>query len=112
MPSKQVLQIFEDLKALHIAKDGDYAGEEPLSNFKRCEAFGVPAWKGALIRLSDKYSRLVSLVGKNGEHAVKGEGLEDTLMDLAVYAIITLALMQPKPLSNNRKEEPYGTGLR
>lgn len=98
MASQKVLEIFDNLKELHIAKDSDYAGEQSLSNFKRCEAFGIPAWKGCLIRLSDKYSRLVSLVGKDGTHAVEGESLEDTLMDLSAYAAITLALLrQNKP---------------
>jgi len=94
MASEVVLKIFDELKALHEAKDADYAGGEPLSNFRRCEQFGVPAWKGALIRMSDKWSRLVSLAQKDGEHAVVGEGLEDTLKDLAVYAVIVMALMQ------------------
>lgn len=92
MADETVLKIFDELKDLHKAKDADYAGEVPLSNFRRCEQFGIPAWKGCLIRMSDKYSRLVSLVGKDCEHAVKGESLDDSLKDLAVYSIITLAL--------------------
>ena len=94
MANKRVLELFKELQELHEAKDSDYAGKEPLSNFKRCEDFGVPAWKGTLIRMSDKWSRLLSLVGKDGNHAVKGEGLDDTLRDLAVYAIITLVLLE------------------
>jgi len=97
MADETVLKIFDDLKELHIAKDADYAGDEPLSNFRRCEAFGIPAWKGCLVRMADKYSRLVSLVGKDGAHEVPGEGIEDTLKDLAVYSILVLALME-RPL--------------
>ena len=93
MADPEVLRIFDGLKKLHEQKDADYAGGEPLSNFRRCEAFGIPAWKGCLIRLSDKYARLVSLVGKDGRHEVPGEGLDDTLRDMAVYSIITLALL-------------------
>ena len=92
MADKRVLQIFDELKELHIAKDSDYAGEIPLSNFRRSEQFGIPAWKGCLIRMSDKWSRIASLVGK-GENAVVGESLEDSLRDLAVYSIITVALL-------------------
>ena len=101
MANQEVLDLFDELKALHIAKDADYAGKEPLSNFKRCEAFGIPAWKGCLIRLSDKYSRLVSLVEKGGERAVAGESVEDTLKDLSVYSILTLVLLR----------QAYGTGI-
>jgi hypothetical protein len=91
------LDVFEELKQLHIDKDADYAGNEPLSNFRRCEAFGIPAWQGTLIRMSDKYARIVALMQKGEEHAVKDESLNDTLMDIAVYAVITLALRQEKP---------------
>ena len=109
MADPEVLRIFDGLKKLHEQKDADYAGGEPLSNFRRCEAFGIPAWKGCLIRLSDKYSRLVSLVGKGGQHEVPGEGIEDTLRDLAVYSIITLALRkQPEMIHGGErvKREP------
>ena len=92
MADKMVLQIFDELKKLHETKDSDYAGQEPLGNFFRCEAFGIPAWKGALIRLSDKWSRIVSLMNKQETNAVKDETLDDTLTDIAVYAIIILAL--------------------
>jgi len=93
MASETVLKIFDDLKELHNAKDSDYAGEVPLSNFRRCEQFGIPAWKGCLVRLSDKFSRVVSLVQKDGDHAVNGESLIDTLHDMAVYSIITSVLL-------------------
>jgi len=94
MADQTVLSIFDELKALHESKDEDYAGGEPLSNFKQCEKFGVPAWRGVMVRLSDKFSRLVSLAGKNGAHAVADEGIEDTLRDLAVYSVICLRLWQ------------------
>ena len=93
MADPEVLKIFDSLKKLHEAKDADYAGGEPLSNFKRCEQFGIPAWKGVAVRLSDKWSRFVSLAGAvGGEGRVTGENLDDTLADLAVYAVICLAL--------------------
>ena len=93
MASKRVLDIFQKLIELHKAKDADYSGEGgSLSNFRICEDFGVPAWKGAAIRLSDKWSRFMSLMGKDA--AVKGETIEDTLRDIAVYAVIVLALRE------------------
>ena len=96
MADDRVLAIFEELKQLHIDKDEDYGGGESLSNFQLCESFGVPAWKGSLIRMSDKFSRIVSLMKKNGMHSVAGEALDDTLKDIAIYAIITLALKERK----------------
>lgn len=106
MANKRVLEIFEELVELHVAKDSDYGGNEPLGNFKRCEVFGIPAWKGCLVRMSDKWSRLLSLVAKDGDHAVAGEGLEDTLKDLAVYSVITLALMDE---ANRRQDNKTGS---
>ena len=88
MADPEVLKIFDELKKLHEQKDADYAAGEPLSNFKRCEQFGIPAWKGVAVRLSDKYSRFVSLASSDAQH----ENLNDTLADLAVYAVICLAL--------------------
>ena len=92
MADENVLKIFDELKKLHEDKDADYAGGEPLSNFRRCEQFGIPAWKGVAVRLSDKWSRFVSLASSERRHCVKGENLDDTLSDLAVYAVICLAL--------------------
>ena len=113
MANQQVLSIFDELKELHKAKDNDYAGGEPLSNFKKCEQFGIPAWKGCLIRLSDKYSRIISLISKDGQHKVTDESLEDTLKDLAVYSIITLALLkETKPTVDTQvKTEVFPTDI-
>ena len=113
MASDTVLKIFDELKKLHAMKDADYAGGKALGNFRRCEQFGVPAWKGTLIRLSDKYSRLVSLAGQDGAHQVKGESLVDTLNDLAVYAVIVRALLEEAPgevaasAMEGRESTPY-----
>jgi len=91
MAHPEVKQTFDRLAALHEAKDSDYAGQAPLSNFRQCERFGVPAWKGALVRMSDKWSRLLSVVEK-GKPDVTGETIDDTLDDLAVYAVIVRVL--------------------
>ncbi len=97
MASERVLRIFNELIELHKAKDTDYSGENgSLSNFRACEAFGVPAWKGAAIRMSDKWSRFMSLMANGESAAVKDEPLEDTLKDIAVYAVIVLALREYK----------------
>ena len=43
----------------------------------------------AITRISDKYNRIVSLA-KGAENKVQDEAIEDTLLDLANYAIMTL----------------------
>jgi hypothetical protein len=52
---------------------------------------GIPAWKGCLIRLSDKFSRLCSFARKE-DYQVKDESIEDTLLDNAIYSLICILL--------------------
>jgi hypothetical protein len=59
-----------------------------------CEKhMGIPAWKGSLIRLIDKMSRIMN-IARTGEISVSDETITDTLMDLAVYAIVTRILYE------------------
>lgn len=44
------------------------------------------------IRLGDKYNRFCTLTrNKDGERKVKNESIRDTLLDMAGYAILTIA---------------------
>lgn len=83
----------ESMRATLIAKNHDYAndGSDPLFNFRRSENMGVPAWKGALVRFSDKVSRLETFAKKEG-YKVKDENFEDTLKDAANYLFLVQEL--------------------
>ena len=50
---------------------------------------------GLCIRLTDKISRLKNLI-VNGKNYVKGEGMEDTFIDIANYGIISLLVGRNK----------------
>ena len=50
---------------------------------------------GLAIRLTDKISRLKNLL-TNGKNYVKGEGMEDTFIDIANYGIIGLLVGRDK----------------
>jgi hypothetical protein len=50
---------------------------------------------GLAIRLTDKISRLRNLLA-NGKNFVKGEGMEDTFLDIANYGIIGLLVGRDK----------------
>ena len=50
---------------------------------------------GLAIRLTDKISRLKNLI-INGKNYVKGEGMEDTFIDIANYGIIGLLVGRDK----------------
>ena len=83
--------LIEELKKLHDSKSEDYAeAEDPMRNLRRCQAFGIPPWKGCLVRLSDKQARIEQLAnGKKPNH----ESLRDSLIDQAIYSILTIILL-------------------
>ncbi len=89
--------LLERMAAIHRAKNHDYADPDNAdfyANFRECESFGIPAEKGILIRMSDKWSRIKQLTVK--EAAVKDEAIEDTLLDLANYALLYICVRRSK----------------
>lgn len=90
-------QLLEKMRDIHNAKNADYGDGKQLGNFMEAEDFGVEAWRGALVRLSDKYSRIKSLSKRlNQKGEVDSESFSDTLIDLANYALLTLVLYKEK----------------
>lgn len=87
---KRMLALLQQIAELHERKQVDYGTQgDPFANVRASEGFGVPAWVGALIRLNDKVTRLKNFAEK-GELA--NESAEDSMMDIAVYALISLIL--------------------
>ena len=76
-------QICAELTALYEAKNADYGD----SFHKSFEKYGLVM---AAIRLGDKYNRFEQL-SLGAESRVKTESIRDTLLDLANYAIMTVA---------------------
>ena len=74
--------ICDGLNDLYKKKNQDY-GDSFSKSYKE---YGLTM---SCIRLEDKLNRLKSL-NKNGNAQVKDESIQDTLMDLANYAIMTL----------------------
>lgn len=54
-----------------------------------------------LVRMHDKLGRLDNLLGKGNENFVPDESTKDTLMDLAVYSLITIIEMSKGDESAN-----------
>ncbi len=90
--------ILNEIWMLHQLKNADYAGDDPMSNLKECSGMGIEPWKGVLVRISDKYSRLKTFAAK-GKLEVKSESVEDTFLDLATYAILGLILYREETQS-------------
>lgn len=85
-------EILKELGELHDRKQADYGrGDDPFANVRGSAEWGVPAWVAAMIRGNDKIKRLQSLV-QNGK--LENESAEDSLRDLAVYAVIALVLFE------------------
>ena len=96
-------QILMDMMKVHSDKSNDYATEDsPFSNIELCERAGYPAWKGVIIRLGDKYSRLLNaLAGK----LFKCEGIVDAFIDNACYSIIGLIEYNKEQNEKDKKEK-------
>lgn len=82
------LEIAKTLNQLYDSKGSDYG-----------DSFGETYQKlgiiSALTRISDKYNRLISLATKpEEERKVKDESIQDTLLDLSNYCIMTIIEME------------------
>ena len=81
-------EILDYLHRLYIAKNADYDN----SVHDTYEKYGLISF---LVRMEDKLNRVRSLKQK-GETAVKDEKIEDTLLDLANYAILAVIELRQK----------------
>ena len=95
------LQLLDEMKELHIKKNAGYSGNsrDRWANFRMAENFGVSAFLGCLVRMSDKFIRIQNLV-KNPNNEMVGESIKDTLLDLASYALIAYCLLTEQEEKN------------
>tara|TARA_R110000751_G_scaffold251150_1_gene350618 strand:- start:194 stop:610 length:417 start_codon:yes stop_codon:yes gene_type:complete len=94
--SEEFKRISEEMYEMFAAKHMDYGlnnislgGDLTNENDKKFSLTGLA------IRLTDKISRLRNLL-INGKNYVKGEGMEDTFMDISNYGIIGLLVGRNK----------------
>ena len=86
MPEQQFAEfkkICDEMYALHCRKNNDYSSGA-INNI------GALGEKGIFVRIFDKTCRLLSLVWSAKEQKVKDESIDDTIFDLATYAVIWL----------------------
>ncbi|KKM24785.1 hypothetical protein LCGC14_1601590 [marine sediment metagenome] len=95
-------ELLDEMSNLHSRKNHDYSGDDPLSNLKSSVEIGIPAWKGILIRLMDKWARLKTFAKKETLE-VKDESIKDTLMDNAVYSLLCIIVYEDDPGGATRK---------
>ena len=95
--SNEFIRIQAEMYAMFAAKHMDYGlnnislGGDIVNNSDD-KKFSLT---GLAIRLTDKISRLRNLM-VNGRNYVKGEGMEDTFIDIANYGIIGLLVGRDK----------------
>ena len=88
------LDILDNMQKVYEAKDNDYSNTGlPMGNLRKCEDAGIDAWRGCLVRIGDKMSRLENFL-KEKEYLVISEKAEDTVIDLANYAILMSCLIE------------------
>lgn len=91
-PSSQAFyDLCDQLKQIHRTKSIGYGSpDDPLANIRNGAAFvGIEPWRAAMVRLSDKVTRLQTYC-RTG--TLTCESFEDNCVDLASYALLTLLM--------------------
>lgn len=101
-------EFVEGMRSLLIKKNHDYtgSGDDPLWNFRKAENFGVDAWRGALVRFSDKFSRIETFAKKE-VFEVSDENFEDTIRDACNYLFLVRELYR-EYRAKKEAEKKYG----
>lgn len=97
-PSSQAFyDLCDQLKQIHHTKSIGYGSpDDPLANIRNGATFvGIEPWRAAMVRLSDKVTRLQTYC-RTG--TLTCESFEDNCIDLASYALLTLLMHR----ENNR----------
>lgn len=79
------------------AKNSDYTGENESAfwNFELASKLNITSTdNGFLVRMLDKIGRLRAITSKDNKIKVKDEAVENTLVDLAVYAALYAGWLQ------------------
>ena len=99
--SQAFFDLCDQLKEMHRKKSYDYgSATDPLANIRNgAEFVGIEAWRAAMVRLSDKVTRLATYC-RNG--SLTYENFEDTCFDLASYSLLTL--LTHREVANGRPE--------
>jgi len=89
--SQAFFDLCDELKEIHRTKSIGYGSpDDPLANIRNGAHFvGIEPWRAAMVRLSDKVTRLQTYC-RTGSLPL--ESFEDNCVDLASYALLTLLM--------------------
>lgn len=93
--------VLKQIAELHDRKSLDYgAKDDPYANVRASQEWGIAPWVGCFTRLNDKVHRLQQFAQKG---SLANESAEDSMLDIAVYAIIAYVLYREE---SGVKERP------
>jgi hypothetical protein len=85
-------ELLKEIGDLHDKKGRDYGTDgDQYANIRASQEFGIEPWIGACLRLNDKVQRIKTYVIKG---KLENESVEDSLRDIAVYALNALVLFK------------------
>ena len=86
------LALLDELRSMHLAKSADYGTtEDCYANYREAASLGLNPSMGIFLRMSDKWRRVKNWA--NGG-TLKNEGVKDSLMDLAGYALAAITMIE------------------
>ena len=99
-------ELAERITDLYRRKNADYGD----SFARSLDKYGIVA---ALVRISDKVNRLESLIAPGRKAQVKDESVQDTLLDLASYAIMaSMWVTEPIDKELEKNKQPSTDNLK
>jgi hypothetical protein len=97
--------VLKEMADTHDRKQQDYGSDvDPFANLNATAQFGISPWVGAYIRINDKLTRIKSFIARG---TLANESLEDSLVDIATYAAIAVALYREEVKQNKLEAEKY-----
>jgi hypothetical protein len=85
-------RVIQEVLEMHRRKGADYGTDEDFfANVSASGNWGIAPWVGAMMRANDKVVRLQAAAKGS---TLKNEGIEDSLIDIATYAIIAVCLFR------------------
>lgn len=93
---KRFKELLDELLTTTTKKNSDYADtKDAFANFRLIEILtngNIKTVWGIFTRMTDKVKRIASLLFRSA--SVKDESLKDSLMDLAVYSLIMVIILE------------------
>jgi len=94
-PLQMLDELHEMARDIINKKNHDYRGamEDDYANFRGSKALGIHPGHGVLLRIQDKMMRVKTFIDK-GELHVKGESIDDALVDITNYCALLRGIIQ------------------